>query len=73
MNLDEDIVLRRIGRPPQNIALTVLRYLSDSRQYSIKLDAAFTVINKLKMLFNTEKKENRAYFENSVEFGACSG
>lgn len=51
---DDDNVLRRIDRTPQKSTLTVLRYLSESKQYNIKLEAAFTVTSKLKILFNTE-------------------
>lgn len=50
---DEEYVPWRFGRAPQNSTLTVLRYLSDKRQYKIKLDAALIAISKLKMLFNT--------------------
>lgn len=53
VNRDDDNVFLRIGLTPQKINLTVFRYLSDSTQYNIKLEAAFMDTSKLNMLFNT--------------------
>lgn len=65
VNRDDDNVFLRIGFMPQKIALTVLRYLSDSAQYNMKFDAAFRLTNKLKKLLMAAR-ETRTRAENNI-------